>query len=52
MLITLVPLLVAIAGALLYALTEGKLSELGRLLFFAGALVVVMALAGRSVKIL
>lgn len=34
-----IPLLVlALIGLLLYAFTEGKLSEVGRLLFFAAAL--------------
>jgi hypothetical protein len=36
------PLAVAVIGALLYGLTSGKLSELGRLAFFAGLLALVL----------
>jgi hypothetical protein len=45
MLIATIPALVAIAGALVYALAgNAKLAELGRLAFFAAILVLLLAL--------
>lgn len=43
------PLLVVVAGALLYALAANpKLAELGRIMFFCGLLWTVYLLAGSS----
>jgi Na+/phosphate symporter len=48
----LLPLCVAIAGALVYAFAaNGKLAELGRILFFVGALVTVWFLGGHVIKL-
>lgn len=54
MLIALVPLLVAIVGLLIYALSPAgsKFTEIGRILFFCGTFVLVWTLAGRTVKLL
>jgi len=41
MVIAWIALVVAVAGALVYGLTNGKPSELGRLAFFAGLFVFV-----------
>jgi len=46
----LVPLLVAIAGALVYGLAGGKLSELGRIAFFVGLLWLVKDFATHVAK--
>jgi positive regulator of sigma E activity len=52
MLIAIVPLLLMLVGALCYALsTSGKVSELGRLLFAAGAFALAFSYAGRTVGI-
>lgn len=53
MLIAIVPLLVAIAGVLIYAFADKtpKLAEVGRILFFVGALWTAYALATKTVKI-
>ena len=51
MLVAYLPIVIAIIGLLLWALTEGKLSEAGRLLFFAGVLAACLTLAGRTVRI-
>lgn len=49
----LVPLLVAIAGALIYALSANpKMSELGRILFSVGALWSIYVFATHSVNLL
>lgn len=49
----LVPLLVCLAGALLYALSSnGKVSELGRIAFAVGLLWTVYEAAGHSVRLL
>jgi hypothetical protein len=46
------PLLVALIGLLIYILSNnGKAQELGRILFFCGVLVLVMSMAGRSVRL-
>ena len=50
--IALVPLLVAIAGALLYALAQGKLSEIGRIAFMVGLFFLVWDFAGQTMRIL
>lgn len=48
----LVPMLGAVAGALLYAFSgNGKVAELGRLIFGASILVVLLTVAGRSVHL-
>lgn len=47
------PLLFAIIGALVYALAApSKPAELGRLVFFAGFLVTMWALAGHTVRLM
>lgn len=47
-----IPLLVAIIGLLVYALSSnGKVAEAGRLLFFAGSLVTLFALTGHSLRL-
>ncbi len=52
MLLAIFPLIVAIAGALLYALSANpKLVELGRLSYFAGLVALSFALASHVVKI-
>jgi positive regulator of sigma E activity len=52
MLIAIVPLLLCVVGALLYALSSnGKVSELGRILFAAGAFALAFSYAGRTVGI-
>lgn len=46
MIIAVVPFILAVIGALLYALaTNGKVSEVGRIMFFCGLLVLTFALA-------
>jgi len=51
MLISIIPLLLILAGALLYALSANpKLQELGRIMFAAGAFALAFAYAGRSVS--
>lgn len=47
----LVPALVCIVGALLYVLTNSKLSELGRLAFVVGLLVLVSMFAQNVIRI-
>jgi len=46
MVLATIPMAAALLGLLLYALAEknGKVAELGRLLFFAGVLVTLLAL--------
>lgn len=47
-----IPLIVAIIGLLVYFVsTNAKVSEVGRIIFFAGVFFTVMHLAGRSVHI-
>jgi hypothetical protein len=42
-----IPVIVALAGALIYSLSSSaKLAELGRLMFFAGLLIALYALHG------
>jgi hypothetical protein len=53
MLITIIPLLVALVGLLMYALAANpKLGEVGRLLFFVGALVTVSVVSRGTVRLL
>ncbi len=48
-----VPLLVAVIGAVLYlVMNHAKAAELGRCAFFAGLLVFLFGIAGRSVELL
>jgi len=48
----LIPVLVAVAGVLAYALaSNAKVAEIGRLLFFAGVLALMFAFAGRAVHL-
>jgi Na+/phosphate symporter len=50
--IAIVPLVFALVGVLMYALcSSSKLQEIGRLLFFAGVLVMCFALAHHSVRV-
>jgi hypothetical protein len=49
--VALVPAIVAIVGALVYALTTGKASELGRVAFLCGLLATMFALAGTSIRL-
>ncbi len=52
MLIAIVPLLVAVTGALIYALAANpKLSEMGRLAFACGVLALMFALAGKTLRL-
>lgn len=52
MLISIVPVVAAILGLLIYALAANpKVSETGRLLMFAGMLVTLFVMAGQSVRI-
>lgn len=51
MMITIVPLLAAIVGVLLYVLASNtKVVEIGRILFWTGVLVTLMALAHHTVR--
>lgn len=53
MLIAIVPLVVAIIGLLVYALSANpKVAELGRLAFACGLLVTLFAMAGHTVRLL
>lgn len=50
--IAIVPLLVAIVGILVYALSSNaKLAEVGRAMMWCGILVTVWVMAGRTVKL-
>lgn len=52
MLIIIVPLLVAVLGALMYALAGNpKLAEIGRILFFCGAFWLVELFAHRVIRL-
>ena len=52
LLITIVPILFMVVGALMYALCANpKLQEIGRLLFAAGAFAVAFHFAGRGVTL-
>jgi len=52
MMIAIWPLILAIAGALMYALSSnGKVIELGRIIFFCGMFFVTAALAGTSLRL-
>ena len=52
LLITIIPILMMIIGALMYALCANpKLAEMGRLLFAAGAFAVAFYFAGKGVSI-
>lgn len=51
--IILIPLLVAIVGLLMYALSvNGKIVEIGRIMFGCGLLVVLFHLGGNVVSLL
>jgi hypothetical protein len=50
--VILVPLLCTIVGLLLYALSaNARVSEAGRLLYFAGVFVTLLALQGHAVRL-
>lgn len=51
MLIAIVPLLVALAGALVYALADGKPSTLGLWMFVVGLFWLVAGLAHKTIGI-
>lgn len=51
--IIIVPLLIALAGVLLFALASNpKLSEIGRIMFGAGLVVTLLVLGEHSIKVL
>lgn len=50
--IAIFPLVIALIGALLYALCSGKAQELGRLLFLCGMMALAFTLSGHAVKVL
>lgn len=45
------PLLVCVAGALIYAFVPGKGAELGKIAFFCGLFWLVYALSGKTIRI-
>jgi hypothetical protein len=47
----LLPLLVAIVGALVYALSASKMSEIGRLAFATGLLVTLMHVGSKVLRL-
>jgi Na+/phosphate symporter len=48
-----IPALAAVIGALMYALSSNtKLSEIGRLVFFAGILALLLSVHAGSVRVL
>jgi hypothetical protein len=52
MLIAIIPLLVAIAGALIYAFAANpKAAEIGRILFFCGVFFVTMVVARETIRL-
>jgi len=51
MLVAIVPILVAIAGALIFALGQGKLARVGEILLFAGVLWSVYVFSGKVVRL-
>jgi hypothetical protein len=52
MLIAYFPALVAIIGVLMHVLSaNGKVSEIGRLMFFAGQLVTLMSVADKTARL-
>lgn len=51
MITILVPLLVAVVGALVYGLANGKASELGRLAYAAGLLVTLFGVGQHVLKL-
>lgn len=51
--IALIPVFFMVIGALMYALSSnGKIQELGRILFAAGAFSLAFAFAGKSIALL
>jgi hypothetical protein len=47
------PIIAMVVGALMYALSSnGKIQELGRILFAAGAFALLFALSGKTVSLL
>jgi hypothetical protein len=50
MLIALIPLLFMVLGALVYALGNGKVAEMGRILFFCGLFFLTAVLANKTVR--
>lgn len=52
MLITIIPVLFMVVGALMYGLSANpKLAEIGRILFWAGSFAVALTYAGRGVTL-
>jgi hypothetical protein len=50
--VALIPVLIAIAGALVYALaSNAKVAELGRLLFACAVLALMLGAAGHTVRL-
>ena len=53
MFLAIIPILVLVIGLLLYALaTNGKVAEMGRIMFFCGMIVVTYALSSHLVVLL
>jgi|HubBroStandDraft_4_1064222.scaffolds.fasta_scaffold04316_2 hypothetical protein len=51
--IAIIPILMIVVGALVYALsTNGKVAELGRLTFLAGIIALAFAFSERSISVL
>ncbi len=51
MVVALVPFVCALVGAFVYLAANGKLAELGRLLFLAGVLTLAWLLSGQRVHL-
>ena len=47
----LIPMFILFIGLFIYAFTGGKLSEVGKILFFCGALVVTSMLAHQVIRL-
>lgn len=51
MIIAIVPALVAVIGALIYAFADGKAGEMGRAMFWCGLLVTLLVVAHSTVRV-
>jgi len=52
MLIASLPLIAVVVGLLMFSLCSGKLSEVGKLTFFAGILALLLASASKTLLLL
>jgi ABC-type amino acid transport system permease subunit len=52
MLISSLPLLAIIVGLFMYGFLSGKVSEIGRMLFFAGVLALLFASASKTIALI